>query len=128
METHNVNQRVIITGILILLTVVIGFINHRTGKTSDSFLIAIHKALMVGFIVYTGIMINNLIKSGASGILTYTYFLLSAILIIALIFSGTMLTMKKFTYAMLQIHRYSTLFFLVNISGLFYSIITKKIL
>ena len=114
---------IIINAVLILLTVVFGRMVHNAGKPYNTVLFAFHKIIAIGFIVYMIlIIIPHTDILDILGSLKYSI-IASAIFAIILLVSGALMALDKLAVKMLIIHRLSTIFFLISVSFLFYSMI-----
>ena len=122
MSQIHLTTNIIINIVMVLITVIAGFTLHQTGKPYNNFYFAVHKLLTVGFAVFMTRIIVNLLKEDQFETLHYLFLVLAILSILALIFSGGMMSLNKMQEVMVQIHRYSTILFIICISGVLYTI------
>jgi hypothetical protein len=120
-----IGLKVSINMVLIVVTIVLGFILHRSGKPYNNLLFTFHKLVTLGFIIFIAFILAEYSNANGLSNLLLTFLLLAVLSTIALFVSGTMLSLEKKLEAMLQVHRISTVGFLVCASVIFFHFVTK---
>lgn len=119
------NSKIIINSALILITIVLGAILHKTGKPYNNLLFTAHKLITLGFVVYFAIVLvnyNNL--QGFNPVLiAFTVLLLLSIII--LMVSGGLLSVDKMENLMQKLHRFATVGAVLGFVGIIYKILSK---
>ncbi|MBN1820132.1 MAG: hypothetical protein JXR31_11210 [Prolixibacteraceae bacterium] len=122
MLNNEYSVKIIFSSAAIILIILTGYVLHRLGKPYNQILFTFHKLLTVGLIIYAGIFIAGFLKQIHPGFLSYLFLSFSVIAALGLLMSGAFLSLEKYPLFMLQVHRYMSVFFLICITGLFYSI------
>ena len=114
--------KTIINIALILITLTMGVVLHKTGKPYNTLFFTVHKLATVAFAVITIKMAIAFAKSyGVEGLITIL--IISSVLsLLGLLASGGAMSLDKSHELMHMIHRISTAIFVISISGLLYKI------
>ena len=115
--------KVFINSAIILVSIIMGFVLHKSGKPYSNIVFNIHKLLTVGFVIYVAKIIISYSKVHEFKTVLIVLISLSVPSIIALMMSGGFMSLNKLDKIMLTVHRISAAIFLLSISGLFYTII-----
>lgn len=118
--------KTIINFTLILITIIIGIILHKTGRPYNNFILAIHKLTTVVFVVLIIMMIITYKRNNELNAFIIILIALVTISILGLIVSGGALSLNKNHELMLTIHRISSFLFLSASSGVFYTFFQIK--
>ena len=119
----NSTSKLVVSGILILVTIVFGFLIHKYGKPYNTALFTIHKLTTLGFVVLLSFLVVNYSKMNTLSI-DFTVCLIIAILsLIGLFVSGALMSLEKLQNEMLLIHRIATPVFVVCIIYLFWRLL-----
>lgn len=120
-----ITLKVSINLVLSVITILLGFILHRSGKPYNNVLFTFHKLATLGFIVFISFILAEYSNTdGLSGFLLI-FLVLALLSAIALLVSGALLRLDKKFEAMLQVHRISTIGFAISASIIFYHFVTK---
>jgi len=96
MKMDTITSKLIIAGILFLFTVISGAIVSRTDRPLSIGLVTVHKLIAVGTVVLIGIAVNQLYKtSNGKLLIELSVMVISAILFLALIATGALLTREE---------------------------------
>lgn len=96
MKMDTITSKLIIAGILFLFTVISGAIVSRTDRPLSIGLVTVHKLIAVGTVVLIGIAVNQLYKtSNGKLLIELSAMVISAILFLALIATGALLTREE---------------------------------
>jgi hypothetical protein len=115
--------KVIINIALILITMIMGFILHRTGRPYNSALLTIHKLATIGFVIFISFILVSYIGACGLSVSLAAFLILAVISTIALLVSGGMLSLDKMHVIMLLIHRISAAGFVVSIAAVLYKVL-----
>ena len=110
-------NKLIIAGILFLLTIISGVIVSHSGKPLSIGLVTLHKLIAVGTVVLTGMAVNQLYKTvDGKAFIEMSLVVISAILFLALIATGAFLTREEMQLPeiVLKIHQMAPLIVLVS--------------
>jgi hypothetical protein len=118
-----ITTKVMINIALILITMIMGFILHKTGKPYNSALLTIHKLATLGFVIFISFVLVS--YTGNYGLsVSFTAFLILAILsIIGLLVSGGMLSLDRMHFTMMWLHRIFAAGFVICIAVIFYKVL-----
>jgi hypothetical protein len=108
--------------VLILITIITGFALHKTGKPYNNIRFTLHKLLTIGFVVFLSIIIVNHMKQGGIEIYHILFLAGGILAVLALLFSGGMMSLDKMQEGMLLVHRMSVILFMICLSGIIYII------
>lgn len=123
---ENLIPKTIVNIALIIITLVIGIVLHKLGRPYNNFVFAIHKLTTVVFVVLLIRMIIPYIKINGVNAFIIILFALATISVLGLIVSGGAMSLNRSHSIMLNIHKISTLLFLLSASGIFYSLFQIK--
>ena len=111
-KMNAITSKLVIAGILFLLTLVTGVIVSRSGRPLSIGLVTVHKLIAVGTVVMAGIAINQLFKTtDGKTVIAIGIAVISAILFLALIATGAFLTREEMQLpaVVLRIHQIAPL-------------------
>ena len=111
-----------------MLTLVFGIWLSLSGKPYNGFLFNIHKLIALGSVVASALQLYQLLK----GLQVQTFMLILIIMagmcILALFFSGAMMSAGKLDYqGMLIIHRIAIIILTLGLVGIVYSLTGRKL-
>jgi hypothetical protein len=115
--------KVIINSAMIIVTLAMGFVLHRSGKPYSNIVFNIHKILTLGFVIWITKIIVSYLKVHELNTVFLILISLSVLSIITLMASSGFMNLNKLDNIMHIVHRISAAIFLLSISGLFYTII-----
>lgn len=95
-------QKLILPGVLYLLTLVFGFGLSRVGKPYHSLLFNIHKLIALGAVILAAIRFWQIPRPGNSFALIGGLLVVAALCVIALFASGALMSAEKLDYAFFQ--------------------------
>lgn len=121
MSSLSLNNKLIISIVLIVLSVIFGIIIHKGGKPYHNLYFTFHKLLSVGMIVFAALIFVGFFKQHQINSGNWVLIGLSILSAAALLVSGALMSLDKYHVPMLLVHRISTGLFLIGISGLFYT-------
>ena len=99
-------SKILLPGIVFILTLAFGFWVSHVGKPYNGLLFNVHKLIALGAVVATVIQLVKLLKSADALALVGVLLVVAALCVIALFASGALMSMDKLDYAlMLTIHR-----------------------
>jgi hypothetical protein len=107
-----ISTKLIVAGILFLLTLISGVIVSHSGRPLGVGLVTIHKLIAVGTIVLTGMLVSQLNKTTDGKLLVeWGAIFITAILFLALIATGALLTREEMQLpeVVLKIHQVAPL-------------------
>lgn len=125
METTDLTFKLLSNSALIVVTVIMGFILHKTGSPYNNLLFNVHKLLTVGFVILIVKKVISHLKFNDLDLLFLILITSSAIALITLMASGGFMSLNKHHKLMLTIHQVSTVIFLGCTTGIFYIIYIK---
>ena len=108
---------------LVLITIVMGLILHKSGKPYNTIIFSIHKLATIAFLIFIVVIVVNHIRINGSDGIFITFLIASIISVFALMISGGLMSLDRMQGIMMIVHWISTFIFLICISGLFYRII-----
>ena len=114
------NTKTIIDIALLLITLMLGVILHKTGKPYQQLILAVHKIGTLGFGIYITILVVHQLKLYGWDALLVVCSIIAGISLIVLIASGALLSADKLHDAMLKVHRIATLALLLSTAGIFF--------
>lgn len=103
-----ITNKLIVTGILFLLTLISGVIVSRSGRPLSIMLVTIHKLIAIGTVVLLSVLFNQLYKTVDGKVfIELSLTAISAIVLLALIATGALLTREEMQLpeAVLIIHK-----------------------
>jgi len=101
-----VASKILLPGIVFILTLAFGFWVSHVGKPYNGLLFNVHKLIALGAVVATVIQLVKLLKSADALALVAVLLVVAALCVIALFASGALMSMDKLDYALiLTIHR-----------------------
>ena len=117
-----------LTGIALLyiIAIILGFWLNKTGKPYSPLIFNIHKLVSLAAVVFTGIVVYNLLKQTESHPLLTLLIIAAVILYLALIVSGGLLNLDKPFYSLLRlVHKIMPAFALGLTIWIFYLMLKK---
>ena len=112
-----ITSKLVVTGILFLLTLVSGTIVSHSSRPLNIWLVTVHKLIAVGTVVLIGIAVNQLYKTSDGKLfIEMSIMIISGILFLALIATGALLTREEMQLPaiVLKIHKVAPLLALVS--------------
>ena len=112
-----VTGKLIVAGVLFLFTLISGVIVSRSGRPLSIGLVTVHKLIAVGTVVLIGMTVNQLYKAvDGKAFIEMSLIVLSAILFLALIATGALLTREEMQLpdVVLNIHKVAPLLAVVS--------------
>ena len=112
-----ITSKLVIAGILFLLTLISGVIVSRSGRPLSIGMVTVHKLIAVGTVVLIGIAVNQLYKTAdGKAFIEMSLIIISAILFLALIATGAFLTREEMQLpeVVLKIHQVAPLLTLIS--------------
>lgn len=94
---NNISSKLIICGITLIITLISGFLVSISGKPYNSGLFSVHKLIAMATIILLGIGIYNLYKAGNMQAVYLLIFAVTGLLFLALIVSGSLLSLVDAT-------------------------------
>ena len=88
-------SKIIGTGLLFLLTIVSGIWLSNSGKPLNSLIFNIHKLIALGSVIFTAIVIRNLLKDVEIKTVILTLIILTGLFVLTLFISGALLSLGK---------------------------------
>jgi len=102
-------SKIIISGLLFLLTIISGIWLHKMGKPLNTFIFTIHKLLALAAVIFTAILIYNLLKNVEINAIISILIAVAFLSVLILFISGALLSIGKFPYnKMLLVHNIAT--------------------
>ncbi len=111
---------------LILITILFGIVLHKTGRPYNVGIFTIHKLTTVALVFFVVRMIISFTAHYGLNLAGTILIIISAILILGLVFSGGVMSLGKSHNVMLSIHRIVSIVFLLVISMLVYVLFEIK--
>ena len=90
-----VESKVILSGLLLLLSIIFGIWLSQTGKPLNQFIFTIHKLLALASVIFAGIVIYNLHKNLDINAISIALIVIIIIFFIALFTTGVLLSFEK---------------------------------
>jgi len=115
--------KVIINIALILITIIIGYILHRTGRPYNTALFTVHKLASLVFIIFTAIILVSFVRNNDLSVLFTSMLVVAAASIIVLLVSGGMMSLDKLHLQMMWVHRIFSGAFVISMAVIFYKLI-----
>jgi hypothetical protein len=116
-------NKLILPGIILLLTLVSGVWLSRAGKPLNGLLFNIHKLIALAAVVLNAIQIAAIIKGTSPQAILIILMAASAVTVVVLFASGALMSIGKLGYNLLHtFHRVATLIFLLSLAGIIYRI------
>jgi len=112
--------------LLVILTIGMGIILHRSGKPYNTGYFTIHKISTIAFLVLLISIINIYLKGGGINSLFTFSCITGSVSLLALIISGALMSLDKMTDLSLLIHRISTFVFVLCLGLFIFSIVPVK--
>jgi hypothetical protein len=120
--------KIIITGILFLVTIASGIALSKTGRPLNPMIFNIHKLIAIAGVILTGMIIYNLQKKSAINFILISLIILSLIFTVALFASGGFLSFDKpAEVTVLRIHNISMLLTVICTAAAVYLLYKKSI-
>lgn len=113
------NNKIMITAIPIVSTILFGLLLTRLGKPYNAIIFNVHKLIALGFVVYSGILVKNIISSEGITSLLVVAVVLLFVGVIGLFATGAMMSIGGFNDALLKNIHIITMITLVAGYGLF---------
>ena len=88
-------SKIIGTGLLFLFTIVSGIWLSNSGKPLNSLIFNIHKLIALGSVIFTAIVIRNLLKDVEIKTVILTLIILTGLFVLTLFISGALLSLGK---------------------------------
>ena len=117
MKMEMITSKLIVAGILFLLTLLSGVIVSHSGRPLNVGLVTMHKLIAVGTVVLIGLAVNQLYKNSDGKVfIEMSIAIITGILFLALIATGALLTREEMQLPelVLKIHRAAPLMALVS--------------
>lgn len=119
--TQTLSLKLISSIVLVILTIGMGIVLHRTGKPYSIGYFTIHKISTIAFLVLLFSLTKNYLKGSDTTTMLVFAIIIGAISLLALIISGGMMSLDKMMDLSLPVHRVSTFVFVISlIWSLFY--------
>ena len=112
-----ITSKLVVAGILFLLTLISGVFLHHSSRPLSIGMVTVHKLIAVGTAVLVGMAINQLYKSvDGKAIVEIGLMVISALLLLALIATGALLTREEMQLPdlVLNIHKVAPLLALIS--------------
>ena len=117
-------SKIIISGLLFLLTIISGIWLHKMGKPLNTFIFTIHKLLALAAVIFTAILIYNLLKNVEIKTLLLILIIIAGLSILALFISGALLSIGKFPHnTMLLVHNIATILAVIFTAATIYLLV-----
>lgn len=117
---ENVQLKIIISGVLLILLIIAGILLHKAGKPYNTLIFAVHKICTIALVIIMVFVLVNYLKITGLPFSFYLVLSLATIALLSLLISGGMMSLDKGEAGMLLIHRLSTAFFLLSYMLLIY--------
>ena len=88
-------SKIIGTGLLFIFTIVTGIWLSNSGKPLNSLIFNIHKLIALGSVIFTAIVIRNLLKDVEIKTVILTLIILTGLFVLTLFISGALLSLGK---------------------------------
>lgn len=119
--------RMVVTGFLFLVTVVFGVWLSNSGKPLNTLIFTIHKLTALAAVIFTVIVIHNLLKNVEVKIIILTLILVAGLSVLALFISGVFLSLgKPVNNIVLTIHRIMTIMTVISTAVTIYLLAGRK--
>ena len=113
-------------GIVFLLIIISGIWLTKTGKPYNPVLFNVHKLISLGGVVFTGIVVYNLLREIEIRPLIWALVILTGVFFIVLIVTGGLLNLDKPFYNLLRtIHRILPAVFVILTAVIFYFLLRE---
>ena len=90
-----VESKVILSGLLLLLSIIFGIWLSHAGKPLNQFIFTVHKLLALATVIFAGIVIFNQHKNLDINALTMTLIVFIAVFFLTLFVTGVLLSFEK---------------------------------
>jgi hypothetical protein len=91
----SVTSKIIVSGLLIVFIIVTGIWLASMGRPLNTALFTVHKLIALGFVVFTSILIINLLKQTPMTPFVLVFIIIAVLSVIALFATGAMLSAEK---------------------------------
>lgn len=119
--------RMVLTGLLFLFTIVFGVWLSNSGKPLNTLIFTIHKLTALAAVVFTVIMIHNLLKNVEAKVIILTLIVVVGLSALALFISGVLLSLgKPVNNIVLTIHRIMTIVTVISTAVTIYLLAGRK--
>jgi len=121
--------KIIIIGILSLISIITGFILHNLGRPLNTLIFTIHKLSAVAIVILMGMIIFNFLKIYGIGSIILFISILVTLSLVVLLVSGALLSINKFSNSvptLLIIHNIATVVVVISIIVLVYFLLRVK--
>ena len=115
-------HKLIVSIILFIALVAAGVFLHRTGKPYHALPFNIHKLLSVAWIILMGVLLHNHSGIAISQSIHNICVVFALLGILALLFSGGMMSLDRMHETMLKVHRIATGVMMLSVPILVYSL------
>jgi hypothetical protein len=123
----SITLKLVISGVLFLLTIVSGIWLSNIGRPLNAALFNAHKLIALAFVVFTGIVVYNLLKTAPIETIIIVLIIFSTLFIISLFVSGALLSSEKpVNNIMLNLHRVMPVLSAIIVAVTFYLILTRR--
>ena len=113
--------KLIISGIIFIGTIGSGVWLSKLGKPYGTLIFNVHKFVALGFIVYSFVVIKNLIKTIDTTTAMWFLILLSGVLILTLLATGGIVSAsQEIKKALVVVHKISSILLLISLSGWYF--------
>ncbi|MBN1180727.1 MAG: hypothetical protein JXB49_00470 [Bacteroidales bacterium] len=118
--------KLIIIVALVLITILVGFFLHKTGKPYGNFPFTIHKLTTVAFVVYASIIFTNLVKHYEVSMAFIALLIIAIVVMLVLLVTGALMSLDRMLTSMQWVHKISTLLFIADMGGIIFMIMKVK--
>lgn len=123
----SVASKIIVSGLLIALIIVTGIWLTGLGRPLNTALFTVHKLIALGFVVFTSILVINLLKQTPMTPLVMVFITICALSVIALFATGAILSAEKpLSRLLVTIHAAAPVVMVIASAALFYLLTRKK--
>ena len=123
---YTFHQKLFVSIFLFIALVAMGVILHRTGKPYHPLLFNIHKLLTVAWIILMGVLLLNHPGIAVQQMIHNICVGFTLLGILALLFSGGMMSLDRMHETMLKVHRLATVVMMLSVPILIYSLTLKQ--
>lgn len=122
-----IEQKILVPGVLFLLTIVTGLFISKAGKPYNNTIFSIHKLISLAAILTSAIIIFNLLKITEIKILIIILVILVVLSVLALFITGALLSIGKASYNVVKtVHSVTSILLLVIIGILGFILIKRN--
>lgn len=119
--------KIIGTGLLFLFTIVSGIWLSNSGKPLNTLIFTIHKLIALAAVIFTAIVIHNLLKNVEVKIIILTLIILTGLFVLVLFISGALLSLgKSVNNIILTIHRVMPILAVISTAVTIYLLVSRQ--